>query len=133
MKKIVTAIACILGLAACKKDADPYANWLGKWTGPEGTYLDLSIRDGKYAVVVANLDGPITFEGFATPEGISFVRDGKTETIKPGKGIDTGMKWLAEKQDCLIINHGEGFCRDMHRYNGMGEPGEGMDLPPDMK
>jgi len=112
MKKFLALSLIVLSLAACKEKTDPYAAWLGKWTGPEGTYLDLSIRDDKYAVVVANLDGPITFEGRRVENGIAFERDGKTEVIKAGDGVATGMKWLADKKDCLVINTGEGFCRD---------------------
>lgn len=112
MKKFLALCAIILSLAACQEKNDPYAAWMGKWNGPEGTYLDLSVRDGDYAVVVANLDGPLTFKGTATGEGITFMRDGKNETIKAGDGAATGMKWLADKKDCLVINPGEGFCRD---------------------
>lgn len=113
MKKYIALTVLLLSLAACnEKVENPHAAWMGKWTGPEGTYMDLSLRDDVYAVVIANLDGPLTFEGHATPAGISFEREGKAETIKAGNGIDTGMKWLADKKDCLVINTGEGFCRD---------------------
>jgi hypothetical protein len=112
MNKYIALLAVILSLTACKDKSDPHAAWLGKWTGPEGTYLDLSVRDDNYAVVVANLDGPITFEGRAVDGGIAFDRDGKTETIKAGDGTATGMKYLEGKKDCLVINSGEGFCRD---------------------
>ena len=112
MKKYLAVLAVLLSLAACKDKENPYAAWMGKWNGVEGTYMDLSVRDDKYAVVIANLDGPITFEGYATEGGIAFEREGKTETIKPGIGRDTGMKWFATKDNCLVINKGEGFCRD---------------------
>jgi hypothetical protein len=36
----------------------------------------------------------------------------KTESIHAGNGEDTGMKWLLDKKNCLIIKYGEGFCRD---------------------
>ena len=113
MKKYIALIAVLLSLSACKDKADfPHAAWMGKWTGPEGTYMDLSRRDDGYAVVITNLDGPITFEGHTTPLGIGFEREGKMELIKAGDGAATGMKWLADKKDCLVINSGEGFCRD---------------------
>lgn len=113
MKKRL-ALCCLVAIAlsACQEKTDPHAAWLGKWNGPEGTYLDIAARDGNYAVVVANLDGPLTFDGHAVENGIAFERDGKTEIIKAGDGEATGMKWLADKKDCLIINPGEGFCRD---------------------
>lgn len=113
MKKYIALTAIILSLAACKEKTEfPHSEWMGKWMGPEGTYMDLSRRDDGYAVVIANLDGPITFEGSTTPLGIAFEREGKMETIKAGDGIATGMKWLEGKKDCLVINPGEGFCRD---------------------
>ena len=43
---------------------------------------------------------------------MQFQRDGKSETISAGSGRDTGMKWLLDKKNCLIIKIGEGFCRD---------------------
>jgi hypothetical protein len=55
------------------------------------------------------LDG---YEGVATAGGIRFPRNGKTESIHAGNGEDTGMKWLLDKKNCLIIKYGEGFCRD---------------------
>jgi hypothetical protein len=44
-----------------------------------------------------------TYRGTATRAGISFERNGKAETIRSGKGERTGMKWLADKKDCLVI------------------------------
>ena len=43
---------------------------------------------------------------------IRFTRDGKDLTIRPGTGAETGFKWLAEKENCLIVIAGEeGYCR----------------------
>ena len=40
------------------------------------------------------------------------VRDGKDVAIRPGTGDETGFKYLAGKQDCLILIPGqEGYCR----------------------
>jgi hypothetical protein len=86
--------------------------WLGRWNGPEGTYLLLSKRDDQYFVRIQSLDGPATYEGVAAGDRIEFKRDGKTESIRAGSGKETGMKWLLEKKNCLIIKQGEGFCRD---------------------
>jgi hypothetical protein len=86
--------------------------WLGKWTGPEGTFLLLSKAGDKYTVQIQSLDGPNTYEGKAIGDLIEFVRDGKTESIRAGSGQDTGMKWLLDKKNCLVIKTGEGFCRD---------------------
>src|SRR5579863_595773 len=75
--------------------------WLGKWTGPEGTYLVLSKNAEKYIVQINSLDGPATYDGTSTGERIEFRRDGKMESIQAGNGNDTGMKWLLDKTNCL--------------------------------
>jgi len=86
----------------------------GKWTGPEGTSLTITPQGvgGHYTVTVTNLDGPRTFQGEATADGIAFTRDGRTLTIHKGSGADTGMKWLADKNDCVVVDANEGYCRD---------------------
>ena len=86
--------------------------WVGQWNGPEGTYLKITGGQGRYEVTVRNLDGPRSFAGTAQGEGIAFERDGVVETVHATRGADTGMKWLAEKSDCLTVRSGEGYCRD---------------------
>jgi len=86
--------------------------WLGKWIGPEGTYLVLSKNAEKYVVEINSLDGPATYDAASAGDRIEFQRNGKTEYIHAGNGRDTGMKWLLDKSHCLIIKTGEGFCRD---------------------
>ncbi len=85
--------------------------WLGRWQGPEGTFLEITGAAGAYRVTVQNLDGPRSFDASASTTGLSFVRDGVTETVRSGNGADTGMKWLVDKQDCLVVKAGEGYCR----------------------
>ena len=87
--------------------------WLGRWNGPEGTFLLLEKADGdRYSVTVQDLDGPRVFRGTAVGDRIEFDRDGVTESVRPTDGAATGMKWLAEKAKCLTIRYGEGYCRD---------------------
>jgi hypothetical protein len=86
--------------------------WLGQWNGPEGTYLVLAKNGVKYVVKIRSLDGLDTYEGVAAGDRIQFTRDGKAESIRAGSGEVTGMKWLLDKKNCLIIKTGEGFCRD---------------------
>lgn len=98
--------------AASASAVDPTA-WLGRWTGPEGTYLEVSGgADGGYTLTLANLDGPRTFDGRRVDAGIAFERDGRTHPLRRSDGAGTGMKWLAGKTDCLVVEPGEGFCRD---------------------
>lgn len=88
--------------------------WLGRWIGPEGTFVDLSARTGGagYSVTIQSLDGPATYEGRAVEGGIAFERAGQTETLRATDGQATGMKWLLDKKNCLTVRTGEGFCRD---------------------
>jgi hypothetical protein len=96
-------------LASTTPSADA---WLGKWIGPEGTFLELARADGGYDVLVQSLDGPAHYAGVPVDAHIEFTRAGKRESIQATDGPGTGMKWLAEKHDCLVIQPSEGFCRD---------------------
>ena len=86
--------------------------WLGKWIGPEGTYLVLSKNLDQYIVEIHSLDGPASYNGISAGDRIEFQRNGRTESIHAGEGHETGMKWLLDKNNCLIIRTGEGFCRN---------------------
>ncbi len=97
---------------AAPAPAPPLADqWLGQWTGPEGTFLKLAGGRGTYEITIQNLDGPRTFTGAATEQGIRFVRDGVREEIRATDGVATGMKWLKDKTNCLTVKAGEGYCR----------------------
>jgi hypothetical protein len=71
--------------------------------GPEGTYLEIPKGGDTYEIRIKDLDKVQTYRGTATSDGISFKRNGKAETIRSGKCERTGMKWLADKKDCLLI------------------------------
>ena len=86
--------------------------WLGQWNGPEGTFLRIDGGQGKYQVTIQNLDGPRTFQGSAADGQIQFERNGLKESISATSGAQTGMKWLADKPNCLTVRAGEGYCRD---------------------
>jgi len=87
-------------------------SWRGRWLGPEGTFLEIEGGDGVYQLTIANLDGPRQFNGKAQEDRIVFQRDGNTASIHATNGVGTGMKWLREKENCLVIEQSEGFCRD---------------------
>ena len=118
MKKLILPLmfAAML-VTACKPDMAPTQSWMGRWTGPEGTYLMLSRDtkkpDSRYVLSIQSLDYLESY--FARPKGdgsyLEFKRKGKDETIVLGNGEATGMKWLLDKKECLIIKEGEGFCR----------------------
>ena len=93
--------------------ADPVTDqWLGQWTGPEGTFLRLEGGQGKYQITIQDLDGPRTYQGAAAGPQIQFDRNGEKESIRATNGVETGMKWLRDKSNCLTIRPGEGYCRD---------------------
>lgn len=93
-------------------------SWLGQWNGPEGTFLRIAgagagaDERGKYEVTIKNLDGPRNFQASAVGGQIQFERNGLKESIRSTNGTQTGMKWLADKTNCLTVRAGEGYCRD---------------------
>ncbi len=132
---LAAALALSLSLAACGDRGNAYTSapapatppapapaapppapstdqWIGQWNGPEGTFVRITGGNGHYDITVQNLDGPRTFVGRAAGDRIEFERDGQTETLQASDGPGTGMKWLAEKKDCLKVRTGEGYCRD---------------------
>lgn len=88
--------------------------WIGKWDGPEGTSLEISGGNGKYVLTIADLDSVKQYTGISTGSQITFERNGTTEIIQASTGADTGMKWLAEKSNCLRVRVGEGWCKNQN-------------------
>lgn len=88
--------------------------YLGRWVGVEGMYLAVSdpAQGDVKLEMQYDLDNKGNYVGTITPEGIRFERGGETLMLRPGNGDATGLKWLAGKQDCLIVKAGEGYCRD---------------------
>jgi hypothetical protein len=103
--------------AAPADAGSPARDWIGRWTGPEGLFLDIRPSDdgaaGRYALTVQDrLDRKADYAGHAGNGGIVFTRDGQELTIRAGTGAETGFKYLAGKSDCLIVIQGkEGYCR----------------------
>ncbi len=87
-------------------------NWIGKWNGPEGTFLKITGGEGKYEITINDLDGSKTYTGINLGKEIQFEREGVKELILATNGAETGMKWLGDKKDCLTVRVGEGYCRD---------------------
>ena len=90
------------------------AAWAGKWTGPEGLYVNITPGDnGKIMLEMqSDLDTKGSYEGTTTAEGIAFKRGEETLTLRQATGDETGLKYLAGKIDCLMVKSGEGYCRD---------------------
>lgn len=95
----------------------PTDDWVGRWMGPEGLFLDIQPapdgRPGSYALTNKDsLDRQGDYDGVAEGGMIGFTRDGQALTIRPGSGGETGFKYLVDKTDCLIVVPGqEGYCR----------------------
>ena len=102
----------------------PTDAWIGKWIGVEGLVLDIQPagEPGRYVLSLSLLDGTKSFDGTADGDSIRFTRDGRPESIRAATGAETGLKWLAEKQNCLMIQEGEGFCRDEAEVPAVAEP-----------
>ncbi len=89
------------------------ARYLGRWTGVEGMFLVVAPSpEGVTLDMQYDLDHRATFAGTVGADGIAFTRGGMAETLRPGDGAATGLKWLADKRDCLVVKTGEGYCRD---------------------
>lgn len=89
------------------------ADYLGRWRGVEGMFLNVTKGqgDGVMLEMQWDLDHKGSFPATVTPEGLRFTRNGTEEVARPSDGDATGLKWLAGKQDCLTVKSGEGYCR----------------------
>jgi len=86
--------------------------WIGRWTGPEGTYVDVAKAGNGYLLTIQSLDGQQRFEAQWRGDRMEFLRDGPVTVLRATDGKETGMKWLQDKRHCLTVRPGEGFCRD---------------------
>ena len=115
MRRLPLALLAVHGCTSGGAPGTATDAWVGRWFGPEGTYLELAGANGVYEVTIKDLDAARTFAGATAGERIEFVRDGVPESIRATNGDATGMKWLAGKASCLTIKAGEGYCRDRER------------------
>jgi hypothetical protein len=101
----------------------PTDAWIGKWMGVEGLVLNIQPAGeaGRYVLSVTLLDGTKSYDGIADGDMIRFTRNGRPESIRAATGDETGLKWLAGKQNCLMIKEGEGFCREEGTLPGKAE------------
>ncbi len=86
----------------------------GRWTGPEGTWLEVfPASDTLFNLTFHNMDNAITqVAGRPVGAQVVFDRNGKTDTLQLATGDQTGMKWLAGKANCVRVTTGEGYCKD---------------------
>lgn len=100
--------------AATTGAAQSEADYLGRWSGVEGMYLVVAAKPagGLTLEMQWDLDNKGAFDGSVTAAGIGFMRNGVAERAMHTNGASTGLKYLAEKKDCLTVKPGEGYCRD---------------------
>lgn len=127
MKNILMLCASVVLLAGCDNQPDvvavpvkvpvavesqpelPKKDFIGRWYGADGTYM--LVEAGR--VKINDGQGEKTYENASlTDRSIVFNRDGVIITARAGNGDDTGVAALAGKADCIVIKHGEGYCRD---------------------
>lgn len=91
-----------------------HADWVGKWIGVEGMFVEITpIEGGGYSLTMqSDLDTQGTYVGSDASGGIAFERGGQQLLLKAATGDQTGLKYLAGKSDCLMVAEGEGYCRD---------------------
>lgn len=91
-----------------------FASWAGKWTGPEGLYVTITPAEpGRYKLEMqSDLDTRGSYDGQDSEHGIQFRRGSEQLSLHRGSGDESGLKYLAGKQACLIVKTGEGYCRD---------------------
>jgi|SRR5690606_21239099 len=102
-------ILSALLLTACQSNT--VQGWKGRWNGPEGTFLHVDPGVEECYVRIQNLDSSQTYLCSLREDALVFMRNGELEALRPGTGEDTGVKWLASENNCLIVRWGEGFCR----------------------
>jgi len=137
MKKTLFLLSTLALLAACNQEhkaptqpappsvqatlvppTPPTDQWVGKWIGVEGLNLTVAKDDavgrGHYLLTMQyglDAEDAGTFKGEEADNGIAFTRPDGPQMLRAGDGEATGLKWLADKKDCLIVATGEGYCR----------------------
>lgn len=115
-QKVVADLESMAQSFSFAPSANPQTSFEGTWTGPEGTSLAISKTGAAYMLNFVMLDGPIKSTGTESTTGITFTRSGKTFTLTHGTGAETGMKYLVDKKNCVVIKAAgqpaEGYCKD---------------------
>jgi hypothetical protein len=108
------AVTNVVGDPAEPGSPHRFAAWAGRWTGVEGLYVDIepTVPENYRLVMQYDLDHKGEFVGHDSEHGIKFTRNGEMLSLRRGGGVETGLKYLADKRDCLVVNEGEGYCRD---------------------
>ena len=90
---------------------------LGRWTGVEGSFVDIVPSQKDYMVTLAYWDPVLqtmqyeNHRAYAAASGISFKKNKVEHTITLTDGNGSGMKWLQNAKLCIKINPGDGYCK----------------------
>jgi hypothetical protein len=90
VRRWLPMLLCVHGCTTDGVPASSADDWLGRWNGPEGTYLDIAGANGTYQITVKDLDRARTFSGSGVGDGIEFRRDGVNEMLRATDGDATG-------------------------------------------
>lgn len=90
---------------------------LGRWTGVEGSFVDIVPNQKDYMVTLAYWDPVLqtmqyeNHQAYAAASGISFKKNKVEHTITLTDGNGSGMKWLQNAKLCIKISPGDGYCK----------------------
>lgn len=90
------------------------AAFTGRWRGGEGTYMRISRNGSTFRIENQwGLDQDMSgvFTGRLGKNGLTFQRNGRTETLRPSRGDAINLSALRGKTDCLKVSVNEGYCR----------------------
>jgi hypothetical protein len=89
----------------------PTDRWIGRWTGEQETFLDLTPRGENYRLLIKTAERFNIFTGYVEGTAVRFERNSKTEYIRLASGKEIGGQRLAGEEECLVIQVDERFCR----------------------
>lgn len=79
---------------------------VGRWTGPEGTFVDVTPAGDGYRLVIRSGDSLAVFAGTVAGEGIAFTRGGAP------CGLVASQDERRDGKTCVVVAPGEGYCRE---------------------
>jgi hypothetical protein len=94
------------------KTQKPSDGLVGRWGGVEGAFLDITPDSNRFTINIMTLEQRIaTYSGIAVDSSIQLSINNKKIIIQKATGNETGMKWLAGKNNCITVSGSGGYCR----------------------
>lgn len=91
--------------------------FLGRWTGVEGSFVDIVPKKEGYIITMARWDSKTqsmeyeSYPGYLSESKMTFKKNGVEQTITLTDGSGSGMKWLQNAKLCIKISSGDGYCK----------------------